>query len=280
MHENFQDVLRVKPNKVSRKMYLEPIAKELKIEAKQYKNRKLLHEAICNKLNKPSSRCENESDPITLESLDELPQEFLFEWDQNGKHYGADIRSLKAMIDKNQTILPWAIDSDTGISQSKDNDSYLKKYDLKCVEGLVDKIKNIKITENYDFQYEDVPDSIKFRFSIENSTSQYITHIIDFLEKTQLKRSKYFYYKALTEVCDQYNGEMFEGNAVNIKNVIKLSILNQIAETVIQETSAKSSLELLVYCINTIKVYFEDNSQNIIDLLFMTLNEFKNYATN
>lgn len=279
MHEDYQDILRVKPNKVSRKLYLEPIAKELKIETRQYKNRMLLHEAICNKLNKPSSRCENESDPITLEPIDDLPKEFLFEWDQNGKHYGADVRSLKAMIERDQTILPWAIDSDTGISQSKDNDSYLQKYDLKYVKGLIDEIKNIKV-ENYDFQYDEISDCIKYRFSIENSTSQYITHLIDYIEKQQLKYAKQLYFKALSDVCNQYNGEMLEGNSINMTNVIQLSILTQIAHTILHETSAKTSLELLVYCINTIKVYFETNSQNIIDLLFMTLNEFKNSASN
>jgi hypothetical protein len=274
MNNNTDAIKSVNPMKVSRKYYLEPIAKKLKLNPTEYKNRSILHQAILQKLNKPSSRCENACDPITLENIDVIPTSYLFEWDQNNKHYCADIRSLKAMIEKNQTILPWAIDNDTGISHSSDKDSYLKKYDLKHVPGLIKRIENANIDDSYDFDYDSVSDKIKYRFQIENSTTQYITHIIDFLENTEI--SNIIYYKALNGVCNQYNGEMYEGGNLNIQNVMKLSLLSQIGNTVLNDTNISCSLELLVVCINTIKMYFEENSQSIIDLFFMTLNEFIN----
>ena len=272
------NIENIDPVKVSRKYYLEPLAKRLKLNPKIYKNRTKLYNAIVEQMKKPSLRCENMCDPITLTPLDEIPDEYLFEWDQNSKHYAADVRSLKAMIQKDQTILPWAIDNDTGISQSKNADLYLQKYDLKNVEGLIDRIQNHNVDTAYDFEYEDVPDSVKYRFQIEYSTSEYVSHTIDYIE--MLINYKIFYYEALMYVCNQYNGEMYEGNGLSLNNVIKLELLSQIAHTVLHDNTAKSSLELLVICINTIKHYFEDNAQNIIDLLFMTFNEFKNEADN
>mgnify|MGYP006133766861 CR=1 FL=1 len=272
--QKYDEIISVNPNRVSRKLVLEPLAKRLKLNPAEYKNRTTLHKAIVQAIEKPSSRCENLCDPITLESLDNLEDKYLFEWDQNNKHYGADIRSLKAMIEKKHTILPWAIDNDTGMSHSSDKESYMRKYDLKYVDGLIERIKNHELKDNYEHDYENVPDAIKFRFQIENSTSQYITHLIDFLEDCQ--DYKFIYFRTLIEVCNQYNGEIFESNGLNLNNAMKLNILSQIAHTVLEENTTSSPFELLVMCINTINVYFEDNSQNIIDLFFMTLNEFKN----
>ena len=269
--ENLNEILQIKPCRVSRKTYLEPLAKRLKIDPVIYKNRTVLHKAIVEKMSKPSYRCSNDKDPITLENIDEIEDKYLFEWDQANEHYGADIRSLKAMIDKNTTILPWAIDKASGIESSRDHDAYLNKYDMKNVEGLIEKIKSFSC-ESYDFEYEKVPEDIKYRFQLENSTTEYISSLLQFLEN--FNNCRVLYYNALQSVCNQFHGEMYEGNHLNMKNVISLNLLNQISHTVLR-TECESSFELLVICINTIKVYFENNYQNIIDLFFMTLNSLK-----
>lgn len=272
--DEIHKIKKIKPHNVSRRYYLEPIAKKLKINPGEYKNRSVLHKAILSKLDKPSSRCENNCDPITLESIDDIEQKYLFEWDQNNRHYAADIRSLKAMIAKNVTILPWAIDSASGIQDAENHDKYVNKYDLKSVDGLIERINAYDV--NFDFEYEKVPESIKYRFQLENCTNEYVTHIIDFIENFPHYRK--LYYKALQEVCNQYNGEMFESNALSIKNVIILNLLTQISQTVLNDTKCEP-LELLVMCVNTINVYLPDNSQNVIDLLFMFLNLLKTELT-
>ena len=144
MQEDLQKVLSIKPCRVSRKDYLEPLAKKLKIIPEKYKNRTSLHKAICEKLQQPSQRCVNSCDPITLEDIDSISANLLFEWDQNGKHYGADIRSLKAMVEKDSTILPWSIDEASGIQSAQNHDAYVQKYDMKNVPGLIQKITDYK----------------------------------------------------------------------------------------------------------------------------------------
>ena len=263
----------LKPQSVSRKNYLEPLAKRLKLNPCIYKNRTLLHKAILQKLQKPSERCENHCDPITLESIDDIQPKYLFEWDQNDRHYGADIRSLKAMISKGVTVLPWAIDCTSGIQAAENKDSYTQKYDLKSVKGLIERIEKHNL--DYDFEYEKVPESVKYRFEIENSTSEYITHLIDFIETYPNYRK--LIHNTLQEVCEQYNGEMFEGNALSIKNVIILNIIAQISHTVLQ--SKCEALELLVMCVNTIRTYLPENAQNVINLFFMFLNLLKTEIT-
>ena len=113
-NEEASKIKKIKPRNVSRRYYLEPLAKKLKLNPHEYKNRTVLHEAILSILDNPSIRCENQCDPITLEPLDEIQEKYLFEWEQNKKHYGADVRSLKAMVAKGLTILPWAIDTASG----------------------------------------------------------------------------------------------------------------------------------------------------------------------
>lgn len=269
--ENLKEILQIKPCRVSRKTYLEPIAKRLKIDPIIYKNRTVLHKAIVEKLSKPSFRCSNDKDPVTLENIDEIESKYLFEWDQADEHYGADVRSLKAMIDKNTTILPWAIDKASGIESARDHDAYLKKYDMKNVDGLIEKITNF-VCESYNFEYEKVPQCVKYRFQLENSTTEYISSLLQFLES--FHNCRVLYYNALQSVCNQFHGEIYEGNDLNMKNVISLNLLNQISHTVLH-TECDNSFELLVICINTMKVYFENNYQNIIDLFFMTLNSLK-----
>ena len=275
MNGKLEEIIKIKPTRVSRKTYLEPLAKRLKIDPEKYKNRTVLHRAICDELQykKPSSRCDNACDPITLEDIDEIDKSFLFEWDQNDVHYGADIRSLKAMIAQDVTILPWAIDKASGIESANDREKYLAKYDLKNVKGLLEEIGNEKYCVEYNFEYEKVPDHVKYRFQILNCTNEYITSLVDFVENYQ--EFKKLYHHALQLVCNQFHGEMYEGNGMNMKNIFSLNLLSRISETV-SESPCNNSLELLAICINTIKVYFESNYQNIIDLLFMMLNTLKN----
>lgn len=272
---DIKEILKINPKRASRKNIIEPIATCLSINCIAFKNKQLLYNEIVKQIS-PSNRCDNSCDPITLENLDDIDAKFLYEWKQNGKQYGADIRSLKAMIEKDTTVLPWAIDFSTGFDQAQNRDEYLKRFDMKHVPGLIEDIKSFNLNEcdAYSFEYDKVPCRTKHRFLIENSTSEYISHLLDHLENC--KDFRRLYHRVLIFLCNQYNGEMHHGNDVTLKNVINLNLLHQLSHISLNQNYTSNPLELLMMIINTINENFEGNSQILIDFFFVTLNALKN----
>ena len=176
-----QKVKRLKTlnlSKLNRKTFLEPLAKELDIIPLEYKNKQLLKDAIIQKYDLGNPY--NKLDPITLCSIQEIPQEYLIKWNQCNNCFAADIRSIKTLFKLNKTILPWVIDFATGVEFSNNKAKYEEIYDMRNVPYLVDKINNFK-EEGKDINDPNAPKSIYLRFYIENSTEHYITHIIDML---------------------------------------------------------------------------------------------------
>jgi len=99
---------------MNRKLYLEPLAKKLSIEPSEYKNKTMLTEAIKSKLEAYS----NERDPITLINIDQIESEHFVEWEQCGRVFAADARSIKLLLSQGPTINPWAVDFVTSKSCS------------------------------------------------------------------------------------------------------------------------------------------------------------------
>ena len=94
-----QKVKRLKTlnlSKLNRKTFLEPLAKELDIIPLEYKNKQLLKDAIINKYDLGNPY--NKLDPITLCSIQEIPQEYLIKWKQCNNCFAADIRSIKTLF--------------------------------------------------------------------------------------------------------------------------------------------------------------------------------------
>jgi len=267
------DIINKNPLRMSRKYQLEPIAKILHIDTSLYKNRTLLHNAIVEKLNINERVYENDSDPITLQPITEIEKRYLFVWEQNNKWYAADIRSLKAMVSKNITILPWAIDYSTGIGQSQNNDHYNNTYDMKNVHGLIDRIRTHNNDSLYEYEYESVPVSTMHRFQLENSTSQYISHIIDFLNTNQNHNG--YLYAALTNVVNQYGDETFHSVQINLSQINNLYSIQLIAQRILQ-SRVNNGVYLCILILNTIEEHIKENTQNVIDLFFMELENLLN----
>ena len=267
------DIINKNPLRMSRKHQLEPIAKKMNIDASLYKNRTHLHNAIIEKLNTQEITYENHSDPITLQPITQIEKKYLFTWEQNQKWYAADIRSLKAMVSKNMTVLPWAIDYSTGVGQSQNRDHYNNTFDMKNVIGLIDRIKMHNVDNLYDFEYESVPESTMNRFQLENSTSQYISHIIDYLY-THSNHNRLLY-AALVNVANQYGGETFHSTHIDLSQINNLYSIQLIAQRILQ-IRAKNGVHLCILILNTIKEHIKENTQNVIDLFFMELDNLLN----
>jgi hypothetical protein len=167
--------------RLRRKNELHPIALELKINPTKYKNKDILSKTI---ILMEELHLENDSDPITLEPLASIPRNRLITWEQHGKHYGADVFSLKNMIDRGNTINPWSIDIDTGVAFAENREQYLAKHDLTNVDGLLQKIETL--VQSLPIQQvsdDNIPEKVVQRHSIEDSAHPlYISHIIDYFE--------------------------------------------------------------------------------------------------
>jgi len=119
------------------------LAGSLGIPHQEYKNKRLLIDAIQRKKQRPSERCYNSTDPCTLESLDDLDPVYLIEWTQFDHRFGADIRSLKSMFEQNEVaILPWAIDFYSGVQRDSMTPEFFKQiFDMK---------RNVELHERVD----------------------------------------------------------------------------------------------------------------------------------
>jgi len=105
--------------RTNRSQILNPIANNLGIDYKQFRNKKLLVDEINRVRCLPrSNRCYNDKDPCTMQPIDDIDDEYFVEWNQFDRHFGADARSLKKMFETNNHVLPWSIDFSSGIQAS------------------------------------------------------------------------------------------------------------------------------------------------------------------
>ena len=201
---------------------LNEIADSIGIDSKKYKTKAHVIDAI--KKFKLVELCENTTDPVSLENLDEIPFERLFVWNQNGKKWGADLISLKQMIDSGITRLPWSIDTNTGIQAAYNPEEYANKFEFseEMKHDLQQKIKDYEIdVKTYE---EVVPERTVLRFFIENiGKDMYITHIIDHIESLHYTRLIYFL-RYCCGRCWHYIAENIEDDIVG--NVQSLDILD------------------------------------------------------
>lgn len=154
---------------------------------KEYKNKIQLIEKITPSYNNIYLRCYNKTDPCTLEPLTDIPKEYLIEWNQANRHFGADVRSLSGMFENNCTILPWMVDLESTYDISEET---LQQYDMKNVANLEDYCKNYKTTT------EKKSTSILFEFEsiIEDPSYEYGTIINNIiLQRNGTKIYKFMY---------------------------------------------------------------------------------------
>lgn len=113
------------------------LAETLGINPKRFRNKKLLWDEIENQT-KASRRCYNQTDPCTLEPVDEISD--LVEWNQTIRnksyHFGASRASLAQLLQNREkpVILPWAIDFCSGVEAAEDSEWYNKTFDIRFIQ--------------------------------------------------------------------------------------------------------------------------------------------------
>lgn len=126
-----------------RRQMLETVSMALGINPKQFKNKHLLVNEIVRVRSLPRvTRCYNETDPCTMEPLDDIEDEFYIEWSQYNHRFGADARSIRQMLDSGNRMLPWSIDFSTGIQASIDHQTYTERFDMTLVPGFEALVSN------------------------------------------------------------------------------------------------------------------------------------------
>jgi len=112
------------------------LAETLGINPKSFRTKKLLWDEIETQ-KKASHRCYNQTDPCTLEPVDEISD--LVEWNQTIRnksyHFGASRASLTRLLQnrENPVILPWAIDFCSGVEAAEDTEWYNETFDIRFI---------------------------------------------------------------------------------------------------------------------------------------------------
>lgn len=146
--------------RMNRKTVLDPLSKSLGVNAKKFKNKKLLVEEIRRVQSlERTQRCYNTHDPCTMEPLNEIDDKFYIEWNQYNHRFGADARSIQQMINTKNNMLPWSIDFSTGIQASLDHETYKQAFDMTLVPGLLDRLNALESNEPDQEDTNDKPTS-------------------------------------------------------------------------------------------------------------------------
>lgn len=125
----------------NRSKILNPIAKDLGIDVDKFKNKNVLVDEINKIRSLPrSDRCYNDTDPCTMQPIDDIEPEYYVEWTQIEKRFGADARTLRKLFETNNIMLPWSIDFSSGVQASIDHDAYARAFDMTRVEGLREEV--------------------------------------------------------------------------------------------------------------------------------------------
>ena len=149
------------------------LAESLGIEnPTRFRNKQLLWNEISEKRKRPSQRCYNQTDPCTLEPVDEISD--LVEWNQTIRNityrFGASKTSLDRLLHNQPAdqpvILPWAIDFCSGMEAAEDTDWYRRTFDIReIVNGFKEAPE-----EAPEQQTEEFPKTNQFLFGIEELT--------------------------------------------------------------------------------------------------------------
>ena len=194
---NMQTTVHTRMNRAT---VLEPLAKSLGIEPKKWKNKQLLVDEIIRVQSLTrEERCYNTQDPCTMEPLSNIDSKYYIEWNQHQHRFGADARSIRRMIETNNTILPWSIDFSTGIQASLDHDSYKSTFDMTQVPHFIDRVYAIAAdAAPVSIEMEEMSTNNRFLFEMERILGNTYTYGV-LLKKVIQNRSVRNIYKIISE---------------------------------------------------------------------------------
>lgn len=223
-----------KINKLKRKVFLEPIAKNMGIKSHEFKNKKLLVREMLTKA------FANDTDPVTLIPINEIESNRLIIWNQMGNSYAADVESLYFIIKNGNTINPWAIDKATGIQQATEPEKYSYLYDMKYVPNLIIRIeqkykKTCKLQELEEYcNFNECSENARYRTIIDRICPDlYIFHVINYFEMYPIRESLLLLHMGLTNMMFQYQSE------IRVIEDRHLHSLNKMQKLLIQLESIK-----------------------------------------
>ena len=246
---------KVKPQSFARKQFLNPLAQSLGLEPREYANKKQLVAAILN------NTYANSRDPVTLQDVADIPYSRLITWEQDGKKFAADVASMYHIVQSGNTVNPWTIDVASGISQAANPDEYASRFDLRNVPQLLETIEaKYHALEIEDYLSLDcVPTHVKHRHSIERVCKDlYISHIIDWCEKTHAPRVARFVLSAISHVIVEYEGTLHvTGVSLDESTLQTLANLDQVRIGLTTALTAHTGL--------TFAAEFFDTCANVFD---------------
>lgn len=118
------------------------LAISLGIVPSQYKNKQTLWNEIQRKQKEPPSvRCYNQTDPCTLDPIDEIPD--LVEWTMTIRdkeyRFAASQQTLCKLLETQDkpVLLPWTIDFCSGVEASSNVDWYHQTFDLRRLKDTL-----------------------------------------------------------------------------------------------------------------------------------------------
>lgn len=190
------------PNKLSRKCFLVPLAERFGVEHKRYRNRQLLVTGLLDKLR---SHVMNECDPVTLEPISGIPGDRIVLWEQDGTVYAADINSLQSLIQSGHTINPWAIDKASGVYHAKNREDYMDRFDMQRIPGFIEFLCKYDSNRQQCTEFDKIPEHVVLRDTIEKvGNGLYISHVIDYCEQADVKKTITLLLNSLCDVIEQY----------------------------------------------------------------------------
>lgn len=183
------------PDKLNKARVLIPLSKDIDIEHSKYKNRTLLCVAIRNKLTY------NDTDPITLEPIEVIPDTERLEWWQNNRRYVARKTSIRSLIDSGHTMNPWVTDMASGIQNAENPELYDKMYNMTYIKGLMD---DIRYTPSCSTS-SDVPENTKEFFRFENICDDlYTVKLTTVLQSSDPRIGLRIFLSGIDYACAQY----------------------------------------------------------------------------
>ena len=213
----------------------------------------------------PSQRCYNQTDPCTLEPIDDISD--LVEWSQTIRnkmyHFGASRTSLTRLLNNQDkpVILPWAIDFCSGMEAAENPEWYNKMFDIR---GVISKTEESELLE----EEQESPHINQFLFGIEelarDNTYLYGTLINRIVHANRQK------------IYERVSGSMLRVMYLLNDNPLQRDIFYSYCYVIYSSTSfhLKKKEDHLIYLLDILRTYAAiagPTSQFVINLIFIDL---------
>lgn len=184
------------PDKLHKRNVLVPLSIMYDVDHTQYKNRTLLCRALQNKMTY------NVTDPITLEPVEQIPQEERVIWWQNNKRFVARKTSIRSLIDSGHQMNPWVTDVASGIQNAENPQLYDKMYNMTYIESLMNDVRD---TISLPISSDNVPERTKEFFRFENLCDDlYTVKLTTILQSSDPRFGSRIFLEGVEYACAQY----------------------------------------------------------------------------